>query len=74
MQGQHDVGPGEVQEVGIALEVTVVLGEPRAAEVLLGEAAALQQHPPGAVHDADPLPQQRLEPGSHIHPLILAAG
>ena len=32
-----------------------VVGEPLAPELLLGEAAALQQHAPGAVEHDDPL-------------------
>ena len=60
---------GQVQQVGVALDVVVVAGEPFAPELALGEAAALEQHAPGAVEDHDPLREQSFErrPGVHGH-------
>ena len=53
-----DVWPREVQQVGVALDVAVVVREAVPAEVLLGQALALQQHAPGAVEQHDALGEQ----------------
>ncbi len=51
----HDVRPRQVQQVGIVLDVARVRGEALAAEVGLGEAAALKEDAPRAVEHEDPL-------------------
>ena len=62
MDRLDELGAGEVQQVGIALDVGRVVGEALAAPLLLGQPAALQQHPPGAVEHDDPL----VEPGPQL--------
>jgi hypothetical protein len=69
----HDVRPGQVQEVGVALDVARMVPEPLAAEVLLGEPAPLQEHAPGAVEDDDPLLEQRGEVVDPVHDLTIVA-
>ena len=54
-----DLRPRQVEQVGIALDLAVVVTEPLAAEVLLAEAASLEQHAPGAVEHDDALVEQR---------------
>ncbi len=62
-----DLGLREVQEVGVALEVALVRGEARAPELLLAQAAALQEHAPGAVQDGDPLAEQGVQALARVH-------
>ena len=60
------VGLGEAQEVVVAADVAVVIGEADAAEVLLREGVALEQRAHRPVQHEDPLAQERgqaCEPG-----------
>ena len=58
MDVEHDVGPRQVEQVGIAGDVARVVGEALAAIVGVLEPGALQHRPPGAVEHDDPLVQQ----------------
>ena len=49
-----DVGPGQVEQVGVALDVARVVAKPLAAVVGLREPPAVDEHAPGAVEDDDP--------------------
>jgi hypothetical protein len=57
MHRLDDLRTGQVEQIGVALDVTRVRREALAAEVLLRQAAVLEQHAPGAVEDDDPLVQ-----------------
>jgi hypothetical protein len=61
VHGRDDVGPGDVEQVRVALHVAVVPGEPLTTEVLLRQAPALQQHAPGSVEHHDALVQEALQ-------------
>ena len=50
-----DLGPRQVQEVGIALDVACVITKALAPVLLLGELPTMDEHTPGAVEDEDPL-------------------
>ena len=63
MQFLDDGGLGQIQDIGIALEVAVVVGEPRAAIRLLVQLLALDQGAHGAVENEDALGQ---EPGNGV--------
>ena len=52
---------GEVEEVGIALDVVRMRGEALAAVLLLGEPAPMDEHAPGAVEHEDSLGEEFLE-------------
>ena len=69
MELRHDVRPGEVQQVGIALDVRRMVAEPLAAEVLLRQAAALQEHAPRSVEDDDAFAEERCEVVDPVHAL-----
>ena len=51
----HDVGPRQVEQVGVVQEVAPVAREALAAEVGLVQAAVLEQHPPRPVEHEDAL-------------------
>ncbi len=53
VQVGDDVGPGQAQDVVIALHLTDVMGEALAAEILFRQVAALDHHAPGPVEDED---------------------
>ena len=55
------VRPGQAQQIVVALQRHGVIGEPLAAEIRLGQALALDHHPPGAVQDQDALAGGRLQ-------------
>ena len=67
----HDLRLRQVEQVRVVLDVARVAGEALAAEVGLGEAAALQQHAPGAVEHEDPLlcelPDLRCDVARHVN-------
>ena len=57
------------EQVVVAAQVAAPAAEALAAELLLGEALALDHRAHGAVEDQDPLGEQRLQQGSAIvHP------
>src|SRR5207244_6802530 len=56
-----ELGPRQVEQVGIALDVSRVVAETLAAKLLLGEALSLQQHAPGTVEYDDPLVENALQ-------------
>ena len=51
----HDLGRGQVEEIGVALDVARVVAEALAAVLLLGEPAPVDEHAPGAVEHDDAL-------------------
>ena len=51
----HDVGPRQVEQVGVVLDVTRMRREALTAEVGLGEASALEEDAPRPVEHEDPL-------------------
>ncbi len=55
---EHEVGPGQVEQVGIAGDVARMVGEALAAIVLRVEPGVLDHRPPRAVQHEDPLLQQ----------------
>jgi hypothetical protein len=55
----HDVRPRDGQQVVVASNVAGVVAEPLAAEVVLGQAEALDLSAGGSVQDQDPPLQQR---------------
>ena len=55
---EHDVRPGQVEQVGIAGDVARMVGEALAAVVLGVEPGVLDHRPPRAVEHEDPLIQQ----------------
>ena len=57
-----DVGPRQVQQVGVALELPLVLAETVAAEGRVVEAVSLDSGAHRAVEDQDPLREQSLQP------------
>ena len=61
MHARDDVRPRQVEQVGIALDVARVVAEALAAEVLLGQAAVLEQDAPRAVEHDDPLGEECFE-------------
>jgi hypothetical protein len=63
---RDDVGTGQVEEIRVALEIAIVVGEPLAPEVGLGKPPALQQHAPGPVEHDDALAEKGLQPGSYV--------
>ena len=69
MQLRDDVRPGEVQQVRIALDVGRMVAEPLTAEVLLRQAAALQEHAPRPVEDDDAFAEERCEVVDPVHEL-----
>ena len=69
-----DVRTGEVQEVGVAGDVSWVVAEPVAAVVLVREAATLDRGAVRAVQDEDPFGEQGLEPFPHAETLPAAHG
>ena len=56
-----DVRLGEAEQVVVALEVALPVGEPLAAVVGLAEPLALDHRAHGAVHDEDPLGESGLQ-------------
>ena len=63
----HDLRPGDVEQIWVALDVVVVVGEPLAPELLLGQPTPLQQHPPCAVEHGDPAAEQALDACAGVH-------
>jgi len=55
VQAGDDVGPGQAQDVVIALHLADVAGEALAAEILFRQVAALDHHAPGPVEHEDAL-------------------
>ena len=67
MDVEDDVGPGQVEQVGVARDLARMVAEALAAVVGVGEPAALEHRPPGPVEHEDPLREQvaqELSPGS----------
>jgi hypothetical protein len=52
---RDDVRRGQVEEVGVALDVVRVRGEAVASILLLREPAPMDEHAPRTVEDEDPL-------------------
>ena len=70
MDARDDVGPRQVEQVGIARDVLRMSGETLAAVVLRPEPGLLQHRSPGAVEHDDPLVHQRPQPVNSIHSLL----
>ena len=66
MDRRDDVGPGQIEQVGVALDVAVVPGEPLPSEVLLGKTPTLEQDAPGAVEHDDALGEERVKAVSGV--------
>ena len=58
---RDDLGPRDVQEVGVAGDVVRVVAEPLAAVRLLPAQLALDEDAPGAVEDGDPFAEDAFE-------------
>jgi hypothetical protein len=58
---EHDLGPGQVEQVGIAGDVAQVVLEALAPVGLLPTHLALDQDAPGAVEHGDPLAEEGFE-------------
>jgi len=58
MNALDNLRTGQVEQVGIALDVPRVLAEALAPPLLLGQAAVLEQHAPRAVEDGDPFGEE----------------
>jgi hypothetical protein len=69
VDAEHDLGPGQVEQVGVAGDVARVVAEALAAVGLLASDLALDQHAPRAVEDRDPVRQQRFEAFARAHGL-----
>jgi hypothetical protein len=67
---EDEVGPRQVEQVGVAADVAGMVAEALAAVVGLVQAEPLEHRPPGAVENDDPLRQQLLEtvPSAHLPP------
>ena len=61
MDVQHDVRPGQVEQVGVAGDLARMVGEALAAVVGVLEPGALQHGPPRAVEHEDPLVEKCFE-------------
>ena len=61
-----DVGPGQHEQVVVALQVLPVPGEPGSAEGRLVEAVTLDHGAHRPVHDQDALVEQGLDPGAEV--------
>ena len=71
-----DVGLRQHQDVGVALEVVPVIGEPRAAVVGVGQVVALHHRAHGPVQHEDAACEEGVEGGADIgsgHHTFLAA-
>jgi hypothetical protein len=66
----HDLGPGDGEEVDVALELSGVILESPSPVVLLGEPVALDHGPHRAIQEQDALFQQGPEPGYPGLPLL----
>ena len=53
MQIGDDVGPGQTQDVVVALHLADMAGEAVAPEILFGQVVALDHHAPGPVEHKD---------------------
>ena len=71
MDRGDDLRLRQVEQVGIAAEVPRVIGEALAAELLLGEAAPLQQNAPGPVEHGNALSEDLLQPVARIRHIVL---
>src|SRR5690606_5697667 len=58
-----DRRPGEGQQLVVALDVVRMIGEALAAELLLGEAVALDHGAHRAIEDEDPAGEELAQPG-----------
>jgi hypothetical protein len=56
-----DLGPGQVEEIGVAGDVVRVVAEALAPVGLLPAQLALDEHAPGPVQDGDPLAEAGFE-------------
>ena len=62
---RDDVGPREAQHVNVVAQGTRMILEAFAAEVLFGQALALDEDAHGPVEDDDALPEQLVQPVSN---------
>jgi hypothetical protein len=67
MNRADDVRPREHEHVAVALQLARVRAQPRAVEVGLGEAAALDHRPHRAVEEEDPRGEETLKGGGGGH-------
>jgi len=58
VHGEHDVGPREVEEVGVAGDVARMVAEALACIVFGCEPLLLEHRPPRTVEDEDPLVEE----------------
>ena len=62
MDVEHDVGPRQVEQVGVAGDLAWMVGEALAAVVRVLEPGALEHRPPRTVEHDDPLVEQLSQP------------
>ena len=68
---RDDLGPRDVQEIGVAGDVVRVVAEPLAPVRLLAAQLALDEHAPGAVEHGDPFAEDALEALTRIRHSLL---